>query len=133
MRTSTSLLFKSFHEFVPKAEINNLPKKMRGIYALYKSESEEKFFNLMYVGMTDSGAKGRILSHSKNKAEGWTHCSIFEVWDNITLEQIQELEALFLHVLRKDSSANALNIQKGSKVFRTLKDETRRRKLDQDA
>ena len=87
MRTSTSLLFKSFHEFVPAEEISKLPKKMRGIYALYKKDKE--FFNLMYVGMTDSGAKGRILSHSKSKAEGWSHCSVFEVWDNITLEQIQ--------------------------------------------
>ena len=125
MRSSTSLLFKSFYEFVPVEDLRNLPKRMRGIYALYKQEGT--FFNLMYVGMTDAGAKGRLSSHGKKKAEAWTHCSVFEVWDNITLEQIKELEALFLQVLRKDATANSLNIQKGSSVFRALKKETNSR------
>lgn len=122
MRSSTSLLFKSFYEFIPVEQLNELPKKIRGIYALYQKEGSA--FNLMYVGMTDSGAKGRLKAHNKHKADAWTHCSVFEVWDNITLEQIQELEALFLQILRKDASANSLNIQNGSKVFRDLKKET---------
>lgn len=129
MRTSTSLLFKSFYEFIPAEDLQNLPKKMRGVYALYKQDG--KFFNLMYVGMTDSGAKGRLINHNRAKNGAWTHCSVFEVWDNITTEQIKELEALFLHVLRKDATANSLNIQKGSSVFSALHRETKiRQKKD---
>jgi len=122
MAHSTSLLFKSFFEFVPLKDVSSLPWRIRGIYALYKQDGN--FMNLMYVGMTDSGAKGRLMSH-KGKKEGlWTHCSVYEVWDNITQDQIAELEALFRHTLRKDSSASGLNIQKGASIFRRLKRET---------
>lgn len=124
MRKSASLYFKSFHEFVPVSEISALPKLMRGLYALYQ-EDEKGFKNLMYVGMTDGGAKGRIGRHTGGKKTGlWSHCSVFEVWDNITQEQIEEIEALFRHALRRDASANALNVQKGSAIFRRLKKET---------
>jgi len=125
--TSTSLLFKSFYEYIPIEDLESLPRKIRGIYALY--QKDEKFLNLMYVGMTNYGVKGRLKNHSKNelKATAWTHCSVFEVWDNITLEQIQELEALFRQVLRKDATANKLNIQKRSTRFTKLEKETKSR------
>lgn len=126
MRTSTSLLFKNFYEFISVNDLPSIPAKIRGIYALYCEEG--KYMNLMYVGMTDAGAKGRLKRHknSKRKEDRWTHCSIFEVWDNITAEQIKELEALFRHALRLDASASSLNIQKGSTVFRKLKNESKR-------
>ena len=123
MRESTSLLFKAFHEFVPVADLSSLPKKMRGIYALYQAEPPEKR-NLVYVGMTDAGAKGRIGRHADDKTGKWSHCSVFEVWDNITQEQIEELEALLRHMLRKDSAANSLNRQKGSSRFAALRKQT---------
>ena len=126
MRKSTSLFFKSFYEYVPLTEVADLPKGMRGIYALYREEGSSR--NLMYVGMTAGGAKGRLDRHSGGKKTGlWSHCSVFEVWDNITEEQIAELEALFRHALRLDSTANGLNIQKGSGIFRNLKKETKAR------
>ncbi|HEX7686111.1 MAG TPA: GIY-YIG nuclease family protein [Burkholderiaceae bacterium] len=123
MREATSLLFKSFHEFVPLESLHTLPKRMRGIYALYCEDSPGDR-NLVYVGMTDSGALGRLVKHAEQKRERWTHCSVFEVWDNITLEQIKELEAWLLQMLRKDASANALNAQKGSKRFAALRRQT---------
>ena len=127
MRKSVSLLFKSFHEYVPLDRIKDLKPGMRGIYALYQEVGKSR--NLMYVGMTDGGAKGRIGRHSAGKKTGlWSHCSIFEVWDNITQEQIDELEALFRHALRLDDSASSLNIQKGSAIFRRLKKETKTQK-----
>ena len=89
MRKSTSLFFKSFYEYVPLTEVADLPKGMRGIYALYQEDGVSK--NLMYVGMTAGGAKGRLGRHSGGKKTGlWSHCSVFEVWDNITEEQIDE-------------------------------------------
>ena len=137
MRDSTSLLFKAFHEFVTVEKLSSLPKEMRGIYALYQAEPPEyrnsdydskarppMYLNLVYVGMTDAGAKGRIGRHAGSKKEAWSHCSIFEVWDNITQEQIVELEALLRHMLRRDSAANSLNIQKGSGTFAALRKQT---------
>jgi len=127
VRQATSLLFKSFHEFVSADEISSLPKKIRGLYALYRKEKND-CMNLMYVGMTDAGAKGRLFSHSKgSKVDQWTHCSVYEVWDNITQEQIAELEALFRHTLRKDAAASSLNVQRESAIFRKLRQETAKR------
>ena len=124
MRQSTSLLFKNFYEYLPIEKALELPPNMRGLYVLYRSD-EKYAMNIVYVGMTDSGAKGRILKHRGGSKKGlWTHCSIYEVWDNITQEQILELEALFRHVLRKDAEASSLNVQKGSAIFRKLKSET---------
>jgi len=123
VRESASLYFKSFFEHVPVDEISSLPRKIRGLYALYEKDSRG-YFNLRYVGMTDGGAKGRLTRHSIAKSGKWSHCSVYEVWDNITQEQIQELEALFRHMLRLDATAAGLNIQKGSAIFRKLKKET---------
>jgi hypothetical protein len=96
---------------------------MRGIYALYQQD-DAGFLNLAYVGMTGGGTKGRLGSYAETKSGLWSHCSVFEVWDNIGRDQIVELEALFRHALRRDSNASALNIQKGSAIFRRLKKET---------
>lgn len=124
MRESASLLFKAFFEFLPSSEVSSLPKAIRGLYALYKKD-EAGCFNLVYVGMTDAGAKGRLFKHSGGEKLGkWTHCSVFQVWDNITMEQIKEQEALLRHMLRKDAAANSLAKQKGSKTFWALKKQT---------
>ena len=125
-RKSASLFFKSFYEFVPIDNVPFLPKAMRGIYALYQQDGAG-FLNLTYVGMTGGGAKGRLGSHVESKNGQWSHCSVFEVWDNIGREQIEELEALFRHTLRKDANASGLNIQRGSAIFRKLKRETAER------
>jgi len=44
-----------------------------------------------------------------------------EVWDNIRDEEIIELEGLFRHLYRKDSRANALNVQRGFKKARKVR------------
>lgn len=125
-RKSTSLLFKSFYEYVRAEDIQSLPRAIRGIYALYQQDENGKL-NLAYVGMTSSGAKGRLGKHAESKFGRWSHCSVLEVWDNVTREQIQELEALFRHTLRRDANASSLNVQKGSVVFHRLKRETEAR------
>ena len=101
-----------------------LSNRIRGIYVLYK-EDESGNFNLVYVGMTDSGAKGRLYRHSVGEKAGkWTHYSVYQVWDNITQEQIQELEAFLRQMLRKDASANSLAKQKGTKTFIKLRNDS---------
>ena len=104
-----------------------LPARMRGIYVLYQ-QGEDKTMNVVYVGMARgdySGAKGRLIQHKKNKADLWTHCSVFEVWDNIFPQQVEELEGLFRHLYRRDENANKLNKQKAYAPLGKLRRETR--------
>ena len=115
MTQSLTYLFKRSFEFVPVDELNTLPKRVRGLYVLYRAEAEQKM-EVVYVGMVrgdKAGTKGRLETHRRTKKDLWTHCSVFEVWDNITKEQVEELEGLFRHIYRRDSMANQLNKQKG--------------------
>lgn len=113
-------LIKRYAEFRPKDDFNLVPPSRRGLYVLYrirKRNGVEKY-DVVYVGMTTSGMRSRLKSHRRKKADLWTHFSAFEVWDNIRDEEIVELEGLFRHFYRKDSKANALNVQKGFKKIR---------------
>jgi len=47
--------------------------------------------------------------------------SMFVVWENIREEEIRELEALLRETYRKDSTANRLAKQKGSKRMREVR------------
>lgn len=117
MPLAHTYLFKRSIEFLPRSEINSLPGLIRGIYVLYLEVPRKGLkskMDVVYVGMArgdNSGAKGRLRRHKQTKAD-WTHCSVFEVWDNIYPKQIEELEGLFRHLYRQDSVANKLNKQK---------------------
>ena len=100
-------------------------RKRRGLHVLYKrrrQDGKEKF-DVVYIGMTTSGMRGRLESHKKTKADLWTHFSAYEVWDNIRDEEIIELEGLFRHFYRKDSKANRLNVQRAFKRIRKVRDD----------
>ena len=45
----------------------------------------------------------------------------FEVWDNIRNEEIIELEGLFRHFYKHDFQANRLNVQRGFKKIRAVR------------
>jgi hypothetical protein len=78
---------------------------------------------VVYVGMARgerSGVKGRLNQHRGTKANEWTHVSVYEVWDNIPAEQVEELEGLFRHIYRLDPQANRLNKQRGYKPLLQL-------------
>lgn len=107
-------LIKRCVEHIERKQIDNIPPQTRGIYVLYKYISGSKKFDVVYIGLArgqEAGAASRLKKHNRTKAE-WTHFSIFEVWDNITKEQVEELEGLLRHIYRKDTRANKLNIQK---------------------
>src|SRR5262245_38607352 len=115
-------LIKRCAEFRPQEEVDAVPRKRRGIYVLYhkhRKNGRDKY-DVVYIGMTTAGMRGRLTSHRKNKAALWTHFSAFEVWDNIRDEEIVELEGLFRHFYRKDSRANRLNVQRGFKKIKRV-------------
>ena len=89
---------------------------MHGIYILYKKGANSSM-NVVYVGMARgerSGIKGRLQQHARSVSKKglWSHCSAFEVWDNIPEGLVVELEGLFRHLYRQDLEANSLNKQK---------------------
>ena len=107
----------------PQDEIKLVPRSRRGLYVLYrkhKNKGKDKY-DVVYVGMTTSGMLSRLKSHKKKKGDLWTHFSVFEVWNNIRDEEIVELEGLFRHFYSKDSRANGLNIGKGFKKLRSIR------------
>ena len=73
---------------------------------------------MVYVGMAQRGGiRGRLRSHLRSKKDLWSHCSVFEVWDNIRDDEVAELEGLFRHLYRHDSAASALNKQRSFKAM----------------
>jgi len=132
-------MFKRCRLYEEKSESRYLFPKQRGIYALYKEVTgkgkvtskkakREKLYQITYVGVGGIGEKqgqgmeGRIKNHRSGpkKKEDWTHYSIFEVHDNISPEEIRELEWLILIMFGKDDRGVIGNIQNGSKIFERL-------------
>jgi hypothetical protein len=114
MPISPCYLFKNSFEFFPISDIPKIPVRVRGIYVLYNCW-DQKHMDVVYIGMArgeNTGVKARLQNHKKSKSKLWTHFSVYEVWDNISKEQVEELEGLFRHIYRKDSAANSLNSQK---------------------
>ncbi len=125
MTTAPCNLFKNSLEFRSLAEVNLVPPRTRGLYVLYREDGEGQM-NVVYIGMArgeKSGVRARLTAHvkSERKKDLWTHFSVYEVWDNIRKEEIEELEGLFRHLYRKDASANGLNVQKTYKPLARIR------------
>ena len=116
MAKSELRLIKHALEYLPQSEVNVVPRGTRGIYVLYlrrgKVSAKSHHYDFVYIGMAATGIRGRLIKHRKHKGALWTHFSFFEVWDNISDEEIAELEGLFRQLYRYDSKANSLNLQK---------------------
>lgn len=117
-------IIKTALEYRHISDLKVVPKNLRGIYALYQKEGH--FYNLVYIGMSGKDSNGRIKArlnkHKKNK--DWTHFSYYEVWDNISDQEILELEGLFRQLYRFDSRANTLNKQQTHKPLIKVRKET---------
>jgi hypothetical protein len=99
-----------------------IPPNTRGIYALLKQQQDK--FEVVYIGMArgeQAGVRGRLRSHAEKKGKHWTHFSVYEVWDNITKSEVEELEGLFRAIYRKDARANRINLQRGFKKLAKVK------------
>jgi hypothetical protein len=133
MPQSELRLVRRSAEFIPKEEYRSFPRQRRGIYVLYRrrrGRASDKY-DVVYVGMAGTGKLGgirsRLRSHFMNKGDLWTHFSVYEVWDNIREEEIRELEGLFRHIYRRDTKANRLNVQRGFKKLRRVRENDLRR------
>jgi hypothetical protein len=120
MPVATCRFIKRVAEFQLPTESDQIPDYTRGIYVLLNKVARDGF-DVVCVGMTGAGMWSRIKSHRKNKRRTWTHFTLFEVHDNITKSEIQEIEGLIRHIYRKDSRANRLNIQLRHKPFLKVK------------
>jgi len=126
MPVSELKLIKRCAEFIHRDKLEEVPPRRRGIYVLFRYRPRLHSYDVVYVGMAARGDKAsmkrRLRSHSRKKA-GWTHFSIFEVWDNIQKGEIEELEGLFRHIYRSDTRANRLNVQRGYKKLKKVRDD----------
>lgn len=112
-----------------------IPPVTRGIYVLYRERTgrrREKEYEVFYIGVggiskssAGSGVGGRIKHHDKSesKRDKWTHYSFFEVHDNISRDEILELEGLFLRIFRDDPRIKLANVL-GSRTLKQLSKES---------
>lgn len=116
---------KRWKRYEPRENWRQIPRKTRGVYVLYDDDSGGDY-KVTYVGVAGlgkaggGGVRGRLEGHNAGTKK-WTHFSVFEVHDNITREEIRELEALLLEIFRHDSRIQLANKQKGSKKLYQLR------------
>lgn len=121
-------LIKRCRLYVPRGDWDKIGHITRGIYILYRKKPgrrKKKVYHVFYIGVGGvkktpaSGIRSRIRNHDKTK-EHWTHYSFFEVHDNISREEILELEGLFLRIFRHDGRVHLDNKQLGPSILRRL-------------
>ena len=119
-------LIKTALEYRHIDDLPHVSQGLRGIYALYKKNGCS--YDVVYVGMSGKGADGkirkRLYSHKRKRAGDWTHFSYYEVWDNITDIEIQELEGILRQLYQFDTRSNALNIQQTYKPLLRVRRDT---------
>ena len=72
---------KRLAEFRPMSEVDSVPRGTRGIYVLFRHRRVLDCYDVVYVGLSKSGVRGRLRSHKRSpvKAKVWSHFSVFEV------------------------------------------------------
>ncbi len=120
-------LIKRWRRYERRGQWAFLRPVTRGVHVLYKdgltdsSGSRKKDFRVVYIGVAGVAKKAtrgigaRLRHHDKTwKKSAWTHYSFFEVHDNVSREELLELESLFLAVFRHDSRIPIENQQRSS-------------------
>jgi hypothetical protein len=109
--------------------LNEVPHNTRGFYVLYDRVRPKKgrvrqaavtYIGISGLGKGSAGIRSRLRSHNRKK-DDWSHFSFFEVHDNITADEIRELEALLLQIFQHDPRVNLSNVQTGSSRFRKVR------------
>lgn len=120
-------IVKRWRRYMPRGKWSAVPPKTRGFYVLYRQRNNsDNHFEVVYIGVAGLGQKlkqgitGRLKSHHK-RIKGWTHFSCFEVHDNVSREDIRELESLLLSIFRHDSRIKLENVQRSSRTLYKLR------------
>jgi hypothetical protein len=117
-------LIKHWRQYAERKTVRDVPPITRGVYVLYRENSGD--YEVYYIGVgglkvnATSAVTSRLKSHAKHK-EDWSHYSVFEVHDNVTHDEIRELEALLLGIFRHDSRIQLSNTQLGSKKLKQIR------------
>jgi hypothetical protein len=115
---------KNWRRYAKRSEIGDVPRITRGVYVLYREIRGS--FEVSYIGVAglklgaNSGVASRLRGHNRHKKD-WSHFSVFEVHDNVTREEIRELEILLLGIFRDDQRIGLLNVQLGSSSLRKVR------------
>jgi hypothetical protein len=95
---------------------------------LYQYNYSEDSYEVVYIGVAGlgqvvkQGIGGRLRSHDRQMKNGrWSHYSFMEVHDNVTRDDLRELESLLLSIFRHDSRIKLANIQKSSRTLYKLR------------
>ena len=120
MPASPTRFIEKCAQRLPKEQCSLVPRGTRGVYALLQSQPRRDKYDVVYIGMSASGIRGRLMGHKKSETKIWDHFSIFKVWDNISDSEVEELEGLFREIYRKDTTANRFNKQKKYKKLQDV-------------
>lgn len=120
-------LVKRWRSYEPRGDWESVPPKTRGFYVLYrKGRNAEKHYEVVYIGVAGLGKKirrgigGRLRTHDRGTKK-WSHYSFYEVHDNVTREDIRELESLLLGIFKHDPRIRLENVQRGSRALYKLR------------
>jgi len=120
-------LIKRWKRYEPRKDRTPVPRNTRGVYVLYWKKRATTKYEVVYIGVAGIGKTGgggiqsRLRTHD-HRIKHWSHCSYFEVHDNVTSEEIRELEALLLGIFRDDPRIELTNKQKGTKKLSQLRE-----------
>ena len=108
-RQSLLRLLKRWHRYMPRESWRAVPPMTRGFYVLYKKAPRAKCYDVQYIGFDAAGKKGsgvraRLKAQVARRRQ-WTHYSLVEVHDNVTRDEIRQLEALLRQIFRDDVAA----------------------------
>ncbi len=118
---------KRWKRYLPRDQWRTVAPATRGLYVLYTQKPTDQF-QVSYIGVAGlgrtggGGIRGRLDGHNRSPSKGkWTHFSFFEVHDNVTRDEIRELESLLLGIFRDDSRIQLSNKQVGSRRLSQLR------------
>lgn len=117
-------IVKRWRRYEPRGDWRFVLPVTRGVYILYSLKRGQ--YRVVYIGVAGlsktakSGIASRLRSHDKNRKK-WSHYSFFEVHDNISHDEIRELENFLLSIFRHDDRIALENKQKSSKAFMKLR------------
>jgi hypothetical protein len=132
-------LLKRWKRYRSRGSVNDIPRNTRGLYVLYRKKGDDatrKLYEVTYIGVAGlgkggtGGIRGRLQRHASKKKQkrrmkrqNWTHYSMFEVHDNVTREEIRELETLLLAIFKHDRRIQLTNKQRDSRKLTALRRE----------